>query len=55
MPRSGETRADELQLAGRHNHLNVLAALALGSALNMPLEGLIEEQSSTAVCPIAAS
>ena len=35
-------RADELQLAGRHNHLNVLAALALGSALNMPLEGLIE-------------
>ena len=34
--------ADELQLAGRHNHLNVLAALALGSALKMPLEGLIE-------------
>jgi UDP-N-acetylmuramoylalanine--D-glutamate ligase len=33
---------DELQLAGRHNHLNVLAALALGSALNMPMEGLIE-------------
>lgn len=33
---------DELQLAGRHNYLNVLAALALGSALNMPLEGLIE-------------
>ncbi len=33
---------DELQLAGRHNHLNVLAALALGSALKMPLEGLIE-------------
>ena len=33
---------DELQLAGRHNHLNVLAALALGSALEMPLEGLIE-------------
>ena len=34
--------ADELQLAGRHNHLNVLSALALGSALNMPMEGLIE-------------
>ena len=34
--------SDELQLAGRHNHLNVLAALALGSALKMPLEGLIE-------------
>ena len=34
--------ADELQLVGRHNHLNVLAALALGSALKMPLEGLIE-------------
>ena len=33
---------DELQLAGRHNHLNVLAALALGSALKMPIEGLIE-------------
>ena len=33
---------DELKLAGRHNHLNVLAALALGSALKMPLEGLIE-------------
>ena len=33
---------DELQLAGRHNHLNVLAALSLGSALKMPLEGLIE-------------
>ena len=33
---------DEFQLAGRHNHLNVLAALALGSALNMPMEGLIE-------------
>ena len=33
---------DELQLAGRHNHLNVLSALALGSALKMPLEGLIE-------------
>jgi len=33
--------SDELQLAGRHNHLNVLAALALGSALKMPLEGLI--------------
>ena len=35
-------RTDELQLAGRHNHLNVLAALALGSALKMPIEGLIE-------------
>ena len=34
--------SEELQLAGRHNHLNVLAALALGSALKMPLEGLIE-------------
>ena len=34
--------SDELQLAGRHNHQNVLAALALGSALKMPLEGLIE-------------
>ena len=34
--------SDELQLAGRHNHLNVLAALALGSAMKMPLEGLIE-------------
>ena len=34
--------SDELQLAGRHNHLNVLAALALGSALKMPLEGLTE-------------
>ena len=33
---------DELQLAGKHNHLNVLAALSLGSALKMPLEGLIE-------------
>ena len=33
---------DELQLAGRHNYLNVLAALALGGALKMPLEGLIE-------------
>ena len=33
---------DELQLAGRHNHLNVLAALALGRALKMPLEGLID-------------
>jgi len=33
---------DELKLAGRHNHLNVLAALAMGSALNMPVEGLIE-------------
>ena len=33
---------DELKLAGRHNHLNVLAALAMGTALNMPVEGLIE-------------
>jgi UDP-N-acetylmuramoylalanine--D-glutamate ligase len=33
---------DELQVAGRHNYLNVLAALALGAALNMPLDKLIE-------------
>lgn len=33
---------DELQVAGRHNYLNVLAALALGAALKMPLDQLIE-------------
>ena len=33
---------EELPMAGRHNHLNVLAALALGSALKMPMTGLIE-------------
>ena len=29
-------RADELKLLGRHNHLNVLAALALGEAARLP-------------------
>jgi UDP-N-acetylmuramoylalanine--D-glutamate ligase len=33
---------DELQVAGRHNYLNVLAALSLGAALKMPLDKLIE-------------
>ncbi len=34
--------ASELRLKGRHNLENVLAALALGTALNLPFEGLIE-------------
>ena len=34
--------ADELPLAGRHNLHNVLVALALGTALDMPIEGLLE-------------
>lgn len=34
--------ADELQVAGRHNYLNVLVALALGTALKMPMDKLIE-------------
>ncbi|MDG2460102.1 MAG: UDP-N-acetylmuramoyl-L-alanine--D-glutamate ligase [Luminiphilus sp.] len=31
----------ELKLAGRHNHANVLAALALGVSMSLPLEDLL--------------
>lgn len=34
--------SNTLQLSGRHNIGNVLAALALGSALGLPAEGLLE-------------
>ena len=35
-------RVDALQVAGRHNFLNVLVALALGAALKMPIDKLVE-------------
>ena len=35
-------RVDALQVAGRHNFLNVLVALALGAALKMPMDKLVE-------------
>jgi len=35
-------RVDALRVAGRHNTLNVLVALALGAALKMPMDKLVE-------------
>lgn len=34
-------RADELQLTGAHNHANALACLALGFAIELPLEAML--------------
>jgi UDP-N-acetylmuramoylalanine--D-glutamate ligase len=35
-------RAAELRIPGRHNQANALAALALGAALNLPMEAMLE-------------
>ncbi|TBW56256.1 UDP-N-acetylmuramoyl-L-alanine--D-glutamate ligase [Marinobacter halodurans] len=35
-------RADELRLIGRHNLLNVMAALALGDCVGLPMEKMLE-------------
>ncbi|MEK9933307.1 MAG: UDP-N-acetylmuramoyl-L-alanine--D-glutamate ligase [Luminiphilus sp.] len=35
-------RVDEIRIPGTHNQANVLVALALGSALGMPMAGLLE-------------
>ena len=46
---------EALQLSGRHNLSNVLAALALGSALGLPPSDLLEGQRIIGACPIVAS
>lgn len=41
----------ELALAGRHNHTNVLAALALGSAIDLPMDAMLRAAKSFSGLP----